>query len=195
MTEPQNKDAPAKPKRWMLLVPLAVALLIGAFLFNGLSLNPREIPSALIGKPAPEFDLPAITDRPPGLKTADLKGQVSLVNVFASWCVACRVEHPVLMDIQAEGDVSLHGLNYKDKPKAALAWLGRFGDPYGRVGADEKGRVGIDFGVYGVPETFLIDKNGQIACKHIGPIDRERDWIGKLKPAVAALRAGKAPKC
>jgi cytochrome c biogenesis protein CcmG/thiol:disulfide interchange protein DsbE len=195
MIEEQIKDEPAKPKRWMLLVPLVVALLIGAFLFNGLSLNPREIPSALIGTPAPKFDLPAITDRPPGLKTADLEGQVSLVNVFASWCVACRVEHPILMDIQAEGDVPLHGLNYKDKPKAALAWLTRFGDPYGRVGADEKGRVGIDFGVYGVPETFLIDQKGQIVCKHIGPIDRQRDWLEKLKPAVAALRAGKAPKC
>ncbi len=195
MSETEAPEERSSGRRWMLLVPLAVAVAIGAFLFHGLSLNPREIPSALIGKPVPNFDLPPIENRPPGLKTADLIGDVTLVNVFASWCVACRVEHPLLMEILASGEVPVHALNYKDKPKAALNWLNRFGDPYNRIGADRKGRVGIDFGVYGVPETFLIDKKGQIVCKHIGPIDKERDWIGKLKPAIAALRAGETPKC
>ena len=191
-----DHQAPAKPpRRWLMLAPLAVFVVIGGFLYAGLSLKPREIPSALIGKPAPQFDLPPIAERPPGLKTADLKGQISLVNVFASWCVACRVEHPLLMEISAAGEIPLHGLNYKDEAAAARGWLQRFGDPYGRVGADEKGRTGIDFGVYGVPETFLINKEGRIVCKHIGPIDTERDWLGKLKPAIAALQAGETPKC
>ncbi len=182
-------------RRWFWLVPLAVFLVVGGFLYQGLSLKPREIPSALVGKPSPEFDLPPIEGRPPGLKTADLTGEVSLVNVFASWCVSCRYEHPLLMELKETDFVPIHGLNYKDAPTDAFNWLKRTGDPYQRVGADREGRVGIDFGVYGVPETFLIDKQGRIVCKHIGPIDRKRDWERKLKPAIAALRAGKAATC
>lgn len=185
----------APPRRWSLaLVPFVLALAVGGFLFVGLSLRPREIPSVLIGKPVPEFDLPAIPGRPPGLKTTDLAGEVSLVNVFASWCVACRVEHPLLMALSQQDAVPIHGLNYKDRPQDALTWLQRHGDPYARVGADGDGRAGIEFGVYGVPESFLIDTSGRIVCKHIGPIT-ERDWNNTLKPAIAALRAGQAPSC
>lgn len=176
------------------LIPLAVVAVVGAFLIDGLTLKPREIPSALIGKPAPEFDLAPIDGRLPGLATADLRGEVSLVNVFASWCVSCRAEHPLFMELKAAGAVPLHGIDYKDKPDAARNWLNKLGDPYDRIGADRDGRVGVDWGVYGVPETFLITANGTIACKHIGAVMRQ-DWEDKLKPAIAALRAGKVPQC
>jgi cytochrome c biogenesis protein CcmG/thiol:disulfide interchange protein DsbE len=176
------------------MLPLAIAVAVGIFLLVGLGLNPREIPSVLVGKPVPNFDLPPIDNRPPGLSAADLKGEVSLVNVFASWCVSCRVEHPLFLELKRQNAVPLHGLNYKDEPEAALNWLQALGDPYDRVGADRNGRVGIDWGVYGVPETFLVTAEGTIACKHIGPVTRD-DWEGKLKPAIAALRAGEAPQC
>jgi cytochrome c biogenesis protein CcmG/thiol:disulfide interchange protein DsbE len=128
------------------------------------------------------------------LKSADLVGEVSLVNVFASWCVACRAEHPLLMRLQEEGVVPVHGLNYKDKPQSALDWLARFGDPYSHVGADRSGRVGIDWGVYGVPESFVVDARGRIVCKHIGAI-READLESKILPAIRAARAGEPTPC
>ncbi|PPR67046.1 MAG: Thiol:disulfide interchange protein DsbE [Alphaproteobacteria bacterium MarineAlpha1_Bin1] len=179
---------------WPSLIPLVIALVIGGFLFVGLGLSPKEIPSVLIGKKAPQFDLPALPERQKGLKTTDLKGQVSLVNVFASWCVSCVAEHPLFMKLHREGLVPVHGLNYKDEGAAAMAWLRRHGDPYDRVGADLKGRVGIDWGVYGVPETFIISSEGKIVCKHIGPI-MERDLQEKLMPAIDALRKGGAVQC
>ena len=126
--------------------------------------------------------------------TPGLKGAVSLVNVFASWCVACRAEHPILMRLQQEGTVVIHGLNYKDEPRAALGWLERFGDPYARIGADRNGRVGIDWGVYGVPESFLVDANGNIVCKQIGPID-EQSLEARLLPAIRAASAGQPVSC
>jgi cytochrome c biogenesis protein CcmG/thiol:disulfide interchange protein DsbE len=176
------------------LLPLAVALVIGGFLFVGLGLRPKEIPSVMLGKAVPAFDLPALPGRPKGLKTADLNGQVSLVNVFASWCVSCRAEHPLFMKLKGQGIVPVHGLNYKDEGPAAMDWLRRYGDPYDRVGADLNGRVGIDWGVYGVPETFLINAEGRIVCKHIGPV-MESDLKEKLLPAIAALRNGGTAKC
>ncbi len=185
---------PARRRPLLRLVPLAIALLIGGFLYAGLSLRPKEIPSVLIGKDVPEFNLPALPGRPKGLKTADLKGEVSLVNVFASWCVSCRAEHPLFMDLSSRGVVPVHGLNYKDEASAALNWLQRFGDPYDRVGADLKGRVGIDWGVYGVPETFLVNAEGRIVCKHIGPVMKQ-DLEEKLLPAIQALRQGGTAQC
>jgi cytochrome c biogenesis protein CcmG, thiol:disulfide interchange protein DsbE len=176
------------------VVPLVVAVGLGVFLWEGLYLNPREIPSALIGKPAPAFELPPLPGRAPGLSSNDLKGEVSLVNVFASWCAACRIEHPLLMRLKQEQAAPIHGLAYKDDPQASLNWLAQHGDPYARVGADRSGRVGIDWGVYGVPETFVIDREGRIACKHIGPI-LERDWERKLKPAIEAARRGEQARC
>src|SRR5690606_16548335 len=117
---------------------------------------PSNLPSTLISKPVPDFALPPVKGRTLGLSSTDLKGEVSLVNVFASWCVACRAEHPLFMKLAAQGTVPLHGLNYKDQPDDAAKWLDSLGDPYTRTGADISGRVAIDWGVYGVPETFVI---------------------------------------
>jgi len=162
--------APATRARLAGYVPLLGVLVMVVFFAIGLTLNPRNIPSPLIGKTVPEFSLPPVKGRALGLSSADLRGQVSLVNVFASWCVACREEHPVLMRLREEGLVPIHGINYKDKPDDAQVWLNELGDPYVRTGADISGRVGIDWGVYGVPETYVIDRDGRIVHKHIGAI-------------------------
>jgi len=160
---------------------------LGGLLAVGLRLDPRRIPSPLIGKPVPVFSLPPVKGRILGLSSAGLVGEASLVNVFASWCVACREEHPVLMRLKEEHLVPIHGLNYKDKPDDAAAWLDRLGDPYTRTGADLDGRVAIDWGVYGVPETFVVDLRGRIAYKHIGPITPEA-LQRKILPLVERLR-------
>ena len=157
------ETAPVLGRRFTFWIPLAVFLVIATAFGIGLTLDPREIPSVLIGKPVPEFDLPPVQSRSLGLSTIDLRGEASLVNVWASWCVECRREHPVLMKLAEEGIVPVHGLNYKDKPDDAQDWLERLGDPYTRTGADIDGRVGIDWGVYGVPETFVIGPDGLIA--------------------------------
>lgn len=159
-----------KSRRLMFLIPLAAFAGIAVAFAVGLTLNPRELPSMLIGKSVPEFDLPPVQGRDKGLATANLKGEVSLVNVFASWCVECRVEHPLLMELGEKGPVPLYGLNYKDQPDDAQKWLDDMGDPYTRTGADISGRVAIDWGVYGVPETFLIDQNGKVVYKIIGAL-------------------------
>jgi cytochrome c biogenesis protein CcmG, thiol:disulfide interchange protein DsbE len=163
---------PAPGSRWRLMryLPLVVFFVIAAFLAIGLIKDPREVPSPLIGKPVPKFNLPPVKGRTLGLASANLRGQVSLVNVFASWCVACREEHPVLLALSKQRIVPIHGLDYKDKPDDAQAWLDALGDPYTRTGADISGRVGIDWGVYGAPETFVVDRNGVIAYKQIGPM-------------------------
>ncbi|MFC1664850.1 DsbE family thiol:disulfide interchange protein [Pseudomonadota bacterium] len=168
-------------------LPLITFFVISIFLGIGLTLNPREIPSPLIGKPVPEFDLPAVKGRTLGLSNIDLKGEVSLVNVFASWCTACRAEHPLLMDLARQKHIHIHGLNYKDKPQDAADWLNELGDPYTRTGADINGRVGIDWGVYGVPETFVVDHEGRIAYKQIGPITATK-LKEKILPLVEKLQ-------
>jgi len=167
-----NADTVHRPRfrRTAVLAPLLLFAALVALFAVGLTLNPREVPSPLIGKAVPEFELPPVKGRTLGLASRDLKGEVALVNVFASWCVACREEHPVFMELQKRGVVPIHGLNYKDKPDDAARWLAALGDPYTRTGADLDGRVAIDWGVYGVPETFLIDREGRIAYKHIGPV-------------------------
>ena len=170
-----------------LLAPLAAVAGIAAVLAVGLTLNPREIPSPLIGKPVPQFELPAVRGRTLGLASEDLKGQVSIVNVFASWCVACKEEHPVFMRMKGEGLLPIHGLNYKDRPEDAAKWLDEMGDPYTRTGADIDGRVAIDWGVYGVPETFLIDREGRIVHKHIGAVTPKL-LDETLRPLIAKLR-------
>jgi len=182
-------SAPARRlARWTYLGPLAIFLIVAVFLGIGLTLNPREIPSPLIGKPVPEFRLAPVKGRKLGLATDDLKGEVSVVNVFASWCTACRDEHPLWMELARSRALPIHGLNYKDKPDAAARWLDELGDPYTRTGADLDGRVGIDWGVYGVPETFVIDRQGRIRHKIIGAINR-RIVDEKLMPLVRQLRA------
>ena len=168
-----DAHSPRSRPRLTGYIPLVLFVVIAIFLGIGLTMNPRDVPSPLIGKPVPEFRLPPVKGRSLGLASADLRGQVSLVNVFASWCVACREEHPLLLGLAKKGVVPIHGLNYKDKPDDAQAWLDQLGDPYTRTGADISGRVGIDWGVYGVPETFVIDRDGVIVHKHIGPITPE----------------------
>jgi len=172
-------------------IPVVVFFALAVALYVGLGLKPRDIPSALIDKPVPTFDLAAVKGRDMGLKTADLNnGEVALVNVFASWCGPCRVEHPLWMDVQAAGKVPLHGINYKDDPDNAAKWLDRFGDPYTRTGADRNGRVGIDWGVYGVPETFVIDRQGRIRYKHVGVMTRDI-LDGRILPLVRQLQEQK----
>ena len=161
------------------LLPLAVFIVLVGFLWVGLSLKPREVPSPLIDKPAPTFALSRLDNPQQSVTPQDLRGQVWLLNVWASWCVACLDEHPVLVEFSKSGALPIYGLNYKDSPDAARAWLGKHGNPYTVSIVDADGRVGIDYGVYGVPETFLIDKEGVIRFKQIGPVtpDVLRDKI------------------
>jgi cytochrome c biogenesis protein CcmG/thiol:disulfide interchange protein DsbE len=170
------------------LLPVLIFAALAAALGFGLTLKPREIPSALIDKPVPDFALPPVQGLTAGLSSGDLRaGAPSLVNVFASWCGPCRTEHPLLMDIAKSGIVALHGLNYKDKPDAAASFLRSLGDPYRRTGADRDGRVAIEWGVYGVPETFLIDGKGRIVFKHVGPLTQ--DVLDKtILPKLAELK-------
>ncbi|MFQ5760532.1 MAG: DsbE family thiol:disulfide interchange protein [Acidiferrobacterales bacterium] len=183
----EAKGPAHKRRRLVFLLPLVALLGLAVLLGVGLTLKPREIPSPLIGKTVPNFNLPPVKGRTLGLSSADLQGEVSLVNVFASWCVACRQEHPLFMQLHAQGVIPIHGLNYKDQPDDAANWLAELGDPYTRTGADIDGRVGIEWGVYGVPETFVIDKQGRIAYKHIGPISQV-DWESKIAPLIERLR-------
>jgi cytochrome c biogenesis protein CcmG/thiol:disulfide interchange protein DsbE len=163
-------------RRLFHIVPAAAfaltAVVFAWMLYQGqfMGRDPSVLPSMLIDKPAPEFVLPPLRDGGPGLTTTDLMGRVSVVNVFASWCVPCRAEHPLLMRLREEGVAALHGLNYKDARDDAIEWLDQLGDPYDRIGADRDGRVAIDWGVYGVPETFILDGEGRIRYKHVGPI-------------------------
>jgi len=175
------------PSRLSAYLPLLLFLGLVVIFGIGLTLDPRKIPSPLIGKPVPVFDLPPVKGRELGLSSADLKGEVSLVNVFASWCTACREEHPLLMELKEQGLVPIHGLNYKDKPADAERWLNELGDSYTRTGADINGRVGIEWGVYGVPETFVIDREGRIAYKHIGALTRDV-LQKKIIPLISDLR-------
>ena len=160
-------------RRLLAFVPLIGFAGLASVLGWGLTRNAHDVPSVLIGKAVPVFSLPPVKGRTLGLASKNLYGEVSLVNVFASWCVACREEHPVLMGLAARGKVPLHGLNYKDRPDDAARWLNTMGDPYTRTGADLDGRVAIDWGVYGVPETYVVGADGRIAHKHIGAVTRE----------------------
>ena len=162
-------------RRLSALIPIAafaaLAVVFGVYLhqIGSGAKNAADIPSALIGKPAPQFDLPPIEGMTGGLKTADLRGETALVNVFASWCPPCHQEHPFLMRLARAG-VAIYGINHKDEPKAARGFLDRLGNPYRRIGADRAGRVSIDWGVYGYPETFVVDRAGRVRYKHVGPI-------------------------
>ena len=189
LSEVSYRSVPATHRHaWRsYLVALIVFVAIGVLLAHGLGLDPKRIPSPLIGKPVPRFALPPVKGRTLGLTSENLKGEVSLVNVFASWCTACLLEHPLLMRLKENNVLPVHGLNYKDAPDDAAAWLARHGDPYTRTGADRDGRVAIDWGVYGVPETFVIDRDGRIARKYIGPLS-EQDVNDTLIPLIETLR-------
>ena len=185
--EAPQESAPPRRHRLFILVPLAFGVLAAILAWQLLTGTPDNIPSALIDKSIPEFDLPALPGWDEGLTSADVaEGGVSLVNVFASWCGPCRVEHPLLMAIAAEDKLPVWGLNYKDQPSDATRWLNQLGDPYTQIGSDLNGRVGIDWGVYGVPETFVIDHQGRIVYKHIGVLTRA-DWDEKILPLIESL--------
>ena len=189
--------APRRRLRLPLLIPLALFLALAAIFLVRLfgTGDISEVPSALIGKPAPEFALPplegmAANGTPlPGLARADLIGRVTLVNIFASWCGPCRIEHPLLMELAKDERLRVVAINYKDRPENAGRFLDRLGNPYAAIGVDNAGRAAIDWGVYGVPETFLVDRGGIIRFKHIGPLTAEtvRD---RLMPAIEAAVAG-----
>ena len=154
-------------------VPLAIVIALATMFYDRLGKNPSELPSALIGKPVPFFELPGL-DGGKGLSSADLqRGPVTVVNVFASWCAPCRLEHPLLTALTKVPGIRLVGLSYKDKPVATKAFLAELGNPYALIGVDEPGRVAIDWGVYGVPETYLVSAEGEIMWKHVGPLTED----------------------
>ncbi len=171
-------------KRLILLVPLALFLGMAAFLYKGLFLNPQELPSALIDKPLPAFSLPDLKAPQTMITQADFKGP-ALINVWATWCPTCKAEHQMLNDL-AKAGVTIYGINYKDDAQAAQQWLKDYLDPYQRTLVDAQGSLGLDLGVYGAPETFLIDAQGIIRHKYVGAID-ERVWRQELAPRYQAL--------
>ena len=171
------------------LLPLGLFLGLVVIFIYGLQNDPRHVPSPLIDKPAPAFNLPTLHQPDINISIEDLKGEVSLINVWASWCAACRTEHPVFVNaVKKDETLNLYGLNYKDKRPEAIQWLNQLGDPYKKSAFDESGSIGIDYGVYGVPETFVIDKTGIIRYKHIGPVSQQQlDTI--ILPLVKELEA------
>jgi len=170
-----------------VLLPLGIFIVLVGFLAVGLKLDPREVPSPLIGKPAPAFDLPVLHQPDKRFVPGDMRGKVWLLNVWASWCVSCREEHPVLMELAKRDVLPILGLNYKDKGEDASAWLKQFGNPYQLSAVDADGRIGIDYGVYGVPETYVIDADGVIRYKQIGPLT-QAILDEKVLPLAKALR-------
>ena len=170
---------------WMYLLPVALFALLAVGFYGGLETDTNVLPSPLIDKKAPEFALPPLAGNGAGFSSADLSGKVSLVNVFASWCVPCRAEHKVLTALAQAKRLPIFGIDYKDKPDAARAWIADLGNPYTRIGADD-GRVAIDWGVYGVPETFVVDRDARIRYKHVGPLT-QTDLEQKILPLIASL--------
>jgi cytochrome c biogenesis protein CcmG/thiol:disulfide interchange protein DsbE len=169
-----------------LLVVSAFAT-ICAFFYLGLGRNARQLPSALIDKPAPVFELPPLREGQTGVRTDDLHGQVTLVNIFASWCAPCRLEHPLLMRLAKEEKVPIIGIAWKDTRAKAISFLDELGDPYGKIGFDGTGRTGIDWGVYGVPETYVVDRDGRVRHKVVGPITAQ-ELTTRLLPLIRELR-------
>lgn len=169
------------------LIPLGVFLILAGLLAVGLTLDPHEVPSPLIGKPLPEFSAPGLHDPETTFHSDAVKGEVSILNVFASWCIPCREEHPHLAQLAASGIAPVYGLSHKDQREDARRWLARFGDFYTGIAYDLDGRVGLDLGVYGVPETFILDRHGIIRYKHVGPINRDTlndvivPWVERLQ--------------
>ena len=177
-------------KRLLYLLPVLIFVVISGYFVWGLvwAPDPRTVPSAMIDKPVPEFDLPPLEGTGlPGLATADLKtGEVTLVNIFASWCIPCRVEHPLLMELAKDPAIRLMGIDYRDRPEDAVQWLAALGNPYRRIGVDTNGRNAIEWGSAGVPETFIIDRTGKIRYQHIGPI-HPHELKGTILPLIEAL--------
>ena len=178
-------------KQPRFILPLIIFALIVMLLWRGLELNPTEVPSPLINKPSPTFQSPELFKATQIITNADFIGQVTLFNVWATWCYACALEHDFLMQLAKDHSVNIYGLNYKNDPVLARKWLAEYGNPYKIVAVDQSGSVAIDWGVYGTPETFIIDKKGVIRYKHIGPITADV-WAGTLQPIVQKLEIEKA---
>jgi len=174
--------------RLLFLLPILAFLAVGFLFLRGLApgRDPSLVPTVMIDKEVPGFDLPALTAGKPGLKNTDLKGHLTLINFFASWCVPCRAEHPLLLDLAKDKRFQIDGIAWKNRPEDAAGFLVDLGDPYALAVADENGRTGIDFGVYGVPESYLIDKEGRIRFRQVGPFT-EDDIQKKLMPLIAEL--------
>jgi cytochrome c biogenesis protein CcmG/thiol:disulfide interchange protein DsbE len=172
--------------RLKLFIPLILFLGLGALLFKGLALDPNKMPSALVDKSMPEFSLPALADPDKILSRKDIVGQVSLLNVWATWCPSCVAEHPYLLNIADQEKIPIYGLNYKDDRAQALKWLARLGNPYVTNVFDESGSLGLDLGVFGAPETYVLDQKGVIRYKHVGVVD-DRVWDGQIKPIIQKL--------
>ena len=187
-------------RRWPVIIPLALfAVLAGLFLVQLFRGDPSKLPSALIGRPAPAFVLPAMEGLArngapvPGLSRADLLGRVTVVNIWASWCVPCRDEHPLLIELARNPEIRVVGINYKDQAENARRFLGTLGNPFAAIGVDTAGRAAIDWGVYGVPESFIVAPDGTIAYKHVGPLTPQAlagPFAEALKRAAAAKPAG-----
>ncbi|MFZ5673922.1 MAG: DsbE family thiol:disulfide interchange protein [Pseudomonadota bacterium] len=186
-----DTDPPRKGRAWLTLLPVALFALLAVLFYRGLSGNPADVPSVLINKPVPVFTLSPIEGLDlPGLTSDDLKkGEVTLVNVWASWCVPCREEHPMLMELARRGDLRIVGINYKDDPENARRFLVTLGIPFAAIGADPNGRAAVDWGVYGVPESFLVDGQGTIRLKWIGPLTREA-LTNQIIPKIEEIRRG-----
>lgn len=175
-------------KRVKSLIPLAIFLVMAGFLYVGLFLNPRDVPSPLINKPVPQFELGQLHDPQYRFASREMLGKVWMLNVWASWCVSCRAEHRTLVQLAKENIVPIYGLNYKDRPSDAIGWLDNLGNPYKLSAVDPDGRVGMDFGVYGVPETYVIDKQGYIRHKQTGPVTPE-SLSTTILPLIRELQA------
>jgi len=167
-------------------IPLFILGLVSVGLAVGLTNDPRKLPSAMIDQPLPDFNLPPVRAEENGFKRKDIDGKVALINVFASWCIACRVEHPTLMRLSKENRIALYGVDWKDTRSDGAAWLNAFGDPFIRVGEDQNSKLAIELGVTGAPETFVIDRTGRIRYKQIGPIT-EDVWTDTIEPLILAL--------
>jgi cytochrome c biogenesis protein CcmG/thiol:disulfide interchange protein DsbE len=189
---PSSQDIKPPPSRWPYIIPLVVILALAGVFGKRLldverGLDPSLIPTVLLNTPIPDFDLPPLPGRGEALTSAGLKGQVSLINVWGSWCVACLAEHPVLLEISKSGEVPIHGIAWRDDPEKSLAWLAKHGDPYSKIGQDPNSKAAIAFGIVAAPETFLVDAEGIIRYKQTGPITPDV-WRNTLKPLIAQLK-------
>jgi cytochrome c biogenesis protein CcmG, thiol:disulfide interchange protein DsbE len=173
-------------KRYLPLIPVVLFAVFAAAMYFGLKNDPRALPSVVVNKPMPPFSLAPVLPGQPGLAKTDLIGRVSLVNVFGSWCGVCVEEHPTLLDLSARKAVAIYGVDWKDSPAEGAAWLNERGNPFTRVGSDQAGRLALDLGVSGAPETFVVDKHGQVRFKQVGAITPDV-WRDTLGPLVAKL--------
>lgn len=175
----------------LAILPVVIMGAIGGAFAIGLGRDPRQLPSMMIDRPLPAFNLPSLRDDNSTFADSDLAGDVAMINVFGSWCGACRVEHPTLMRLHASGAAKIYGVDWKDRPEDGLTWLNAYGDPFLKVGLDHDSRLAIDLGVTGAPETFIVDKTGRIRYKQIGPITDDV-WRDTIAPIIAALEQEKA---